>query len=598
MLHRGLGLAAGVLALLLPALGARPAQAVPVVGPVSIIDPDWILVNPRDPSMLFAGEKGQMDRSTDAGTTWTQVMGDLGVDLWGCSMQLDGPAVISSDGAHLVVIADAGCPPNGRGDYSSLFMSPNAGTTVDSGGIEGGPEGNLDPSLPVMSPAAPRRVYVLTLDGNDAEDVWSSNDGGHSWSGGPNAFVPDSMVPSDEIVDSITADPLVERTVYANMAVYDSNSMLRPTGVLRSDDAGQTWTTVMTPTVTPALQSFAVSTNPLLPGTLIGQSWDRGVAADVRYYSLDSGHTWMIGTCPGDISGSCPAITIGAAFGAGASYAVTAKGIYSFTGRGPAGARLAISDRLPVPAASITGMQAGPHPGDPIFLLAAGQVYRSTDAGQSWDLLTVLQGPPPNLLPPSTTPGSLLVPQTHHAVGRAFVGAYKQWGLAFTGYPVTEAYLEHGTLYQDFQRVRLQLGGLGTVKIAPLGRELFTIYAQRPTSTGAAYRRAGAAVPSIPTTATQRYFATTHHTLREPFLDYWQQNGGLARLGDPISEMFRTANGDGSGRTYLVQNFTNARLEFHPEIHNTRYAILLGLLGGESLVVRGWQAGPGIGSKH
>jgi hypothetical protein len=38
-------------------------------------------------------------------------------------------------------------------------------------------------------------------------------------------------------------------------------------------------------------------------------------------------------------------------------------------------------------------------------------------------------------------------------------------------------------------------------------------------------------------------------------------------------------NGDGTGRTYLVQYFANARMEYHPELRATRYAVSLGLLG-------------------
>jgi hypothetical protein len=47
-------------------------------------------------------------------------------------------------------------------------------------------------------------------------------------------------------------------------------------------------------------------------------------------------------------------------------------------------------------------------------------------------------------------------------------------------------------------------------------------------------------------------------------------------------------NGDGTGQSYDVQWFEKARLERHPELHNPRYAILLGLLGKASLQDRGW----------
>jgi photosystem II stability/assembly factor-like uncharacterized protein len=577
-----------ILALLACSQAARPAHAAtaPAARPTAVIDPEWIRLNPRNPSMLFAGGTGQMYRSTDAGNSWIQVMGNLPVPDSFCPAVIDGPAALSSDGQHLVVVASKGCPPNSRIDFGSLFMSPDAGLSVDSGALIGSPEGAFDPYSPITSPAAPLRFYAL-VGGDGSSEVWNSGDGGHSWDGGGNQ-IPDNLLGSGGDIQSITADPIMSSTVYVNLGFTDSNYHPHSAGAVRSDDAGATWTTIISPTVTPALRSFAIHTNPLLPGTLIGQTADKAIAPDVRYYSDDSGHTWATGACIGDLHGSCPSITIGSAFGAGYSYAFTNGGIYPFTGRGGAGARLAISDRLPVPASTISDTQAGAHPGNPVFILAGGQVYRSGDSGQTWRLLTVIQGPTPNLLPPSTAKGALLVRQTHHVVAPAFVAAYKKLGLLLTGYPVTESYLENGTLYQDFQRLRLRLGGLGAVKVAPLGTSLFTLLTQEPGGAGAIYRRAALPAAPVPTIASQRYFAATKHVLRQPLLGFWQQHGGLAVFGPPISEVFHATNGDGSGRLYAMQYFANARLELHPEIHDPRYTVQPGLLGSESLVARGW----------
>lgn len=59
-------------------------------------------------------------------------------------------------------------------------------------------------------------------------------------------------------------------------------------------------------------------------------------------------------------------------------------------------------------------------------------------------------------------------------------------------------------------------------------------------------------------------------------------------FGPPISEPLYEQNGDGTGRTYLVQYFQNARMEYHPELSGTRYEITLGLLGRQYLRRRGW----------
>jgi hypothetical protein len=60
------------------------------------------------------------------------------------------------------------------------------------------------------------------------------------------------------------------------------------------------------------------------------------------------------------------------------------------------------------------------------------------------------------------------------------------------------------------------------------------------------------------------YFLESGHTLGGKFRRYWEQNGGVAKLGYPISEELEEANPlDGQRRT--VQYFERAVLEHHPE---------------------------------
>jgi DMSO/TMAO reductase YedYZ molybdopterin-dependent catalytic subunit len=70
-------------------------------------------------------------------------------------------------------------------------------------------------------------------------------------------------------------------------------------------------------------------------------------------------------------------------------------------------------------------------------------------------------------------------------------------------------------------------------------------------------------------------FPETGHTLSGEFLMFWQQHGGLATFGYPITEEF-----DEDGRT--VQYFERQRFELHPE-NAAPYNVLLGLLGLEAL---------------
>lgn len=74
----------------------------------------------------------------------------------------------------------------------------------------------------------------------------------------------------------------------------------------------------------------------------------------------------------------------------------------------------------------------------------------------------------------------------------------------------------------------------------------------------------------------------TQHTLRDTFLSYWTRNGGLPVFGFPLTEQFIEVN-QADGKPYLVQYFERNRFELHPEHAGTRYEVLLGLLGAESL---------------
>ncbi len=78
-------------------------------------------------------------------------------------------------------------------------------------------------------------------------------------------------------------------------------------------------------------------------------------------------------------------------------------------------------------------------------------------------------------------------------------------------------------------------------------------------------------------TGAGQHFPETGKAVRGPFLAYWQANGGLAINGLPISdEMMQTLE---DGKQYKVQYFERARLEWHPEIADPRYRVLLGQFG-------------------
>ena len=72
-------------------------------------------------------------------------------------------------------------------------------------------------------------------------------------------------------------------------------------------------------------------------------------------------------------------------------------------------------------------------------------------------------------------------------------------------------------------------------------------------------------------------FPETKQTVCGRFLQYWQQNGGLAQQGYPISGELQEKS-DLNGQVYTVQYFERAEFEMHPE-NQPPYDVLLSQLG-------------------
>ncbi|HMA33702.1 MAG TPA: alkaline phosphatase family protein, partial [Chloroflexia bacterium] len=85
-------------------------------------------------------------------------------------------------------------------------------------------------------------------------------------------------------------------------------------------------------------------------------------------------------------------------------------------------------------------------------------------------------------------------------------------------------------------------------------------------------------------------FPQTGHRLGGTFLAYWQQHGGLAQQGYPISDEFTEVSAL-NGQPYKVQYFERAVFELHPE-NAPPYNVLLSQLG--TFRYRAVHAGGGV----
>jgi Zn-dependent protease len=159
--------------------------------------------------------------------------------------------------------------------------------------------------------------------------------------------------------------------------------------------------------------------------------------------------------------------------------------------------------------------------------------------------------------------------ETGQFVSQPFLQYWQEnGGLAIFGFPISsrvqETVKSTGDIYtaQYFERARFELHPAtgGQVILGTLGA--LTTQPQE-----AATPIEGA-----------QFFPETGHNLSGPFLKFWNENGGLAIFGFPITEELIEKNPI-DGKDYTVQYFERNRFELHPENAGTPFEVQLGQLG-------------------
>ena len=193
-----------------------------------------------------------------------------------------------------------------------------------------------------------------------------------------------------------------------------------------------------------------------------------------------------------------------------------------------------------------------------------------------------VSGGGPGVYAQAAQPGCRTFPET----GKAVCGRFLQYwdtrgGLAQQGYPISGEFREvseiNGTSYlvQYFERAVFEyhpeneppydvlLSLLGRMKL----KERYPAPEKVPDGDGGVMQ------------GESRTFRETGKTVSGPFLKYWQEHGGLAQQGFPISNaMFESVTRTAPAR--IVQYFERAVFELHPE-NEERFAVLLSRLGAE-----------------
>jgi len=161
-------------------------------------------------------------------------------------------------------------------------------------------------------------------------------------------------------------------------------------------------------------------------------------------------------------------------------------------------------------------------------------------------------------------------------------------GLAQQGLPLTNVFAEvnptNGQTYQTqyFERARFEYHPENAapydVLLGLLGREQYQ--AKYPGTPPPPFPGDPFNTPAYPQACTT--FPETGKTVCSIFLVYWQEHGGLAQQGLPLTDVVYEVNPT-DGKPYPTQYFERARFEYHPENQGTPYVVLLGLLGREQL---------------
>ncbi|HEY0070172.1 MAG TPA: hypothetical protein VGE04_09420 [Chloroflexia bacterium] len=172
--------------------------------------------------------------------------------------------------------------------------------------------------------------------------------------------------------------------------------------------------------------------------------------------------------------------------------------------------------------------------------------------------------------------------RTYEATGKQVCGRFLEYwdghgGLAQQGYPISNNMLEvspvDGKSYnvQYFERAVCEyhpdLARPNDVLLSLLGRLAY----ESKYPNGAPNQKANTGPGAVK-------FPETGHVAGGKFLQYWQEHGGLAQQGYPVSEEF-TEVSELDGKPYTVQYFERAVFEIHPENAGTPYEVLLSQLG-------------------
>jgi hypothetical protein len=301
-------------------------------------------------------------------------------------------------------------------------------------------------------------------------------------------------------------------------------------------------------------------------------------------YGAPGSGTLVIAPTSGPAAGGTPVTITGPGFVAGET--VTIGGAPCANIALPAPTTLTCT--TPAGTAGVADIVVTP-PGGTAATVPGGFTYTAPPAAASAPAATAIA---PAFQPVGAVPDSdqhRFFKETGHTLNLGFKAYWDAHGaLGMFGYPISEEFQERGAdgqtrTVQYFERARFEYhpefkGTPYEVELGLLGREVTQGREGEP-----AFHRTSA----VANTPDKVWFDATGQPLDGSFKKFWDASGGLAVLGYPITHPTDEKNA-ADGKTYQVQYFERERLEYHPEFKGTPNEVMLGLLGKEVAVKRGY----------
>jgi photosystem II stability/assembly factor-like uncharacterized protein len=222
-----------------------------------------LVIDPQNPSSLYASTYQGLFKSTDAGASWIAVNSPLGLVTSSLSVAID--------------------PQNSSTIYAG-FPGQRVFKSTDGGASWSAPSGDMDdyftwqalPGSLVIDPQEPATLYAAMHHG-----VFKSTDGGASWHAATSGL-PLGL----EDVRMLAVDPQNPGTVYAACAGDFNGGAYVGGGVYKSTDGGITWRAVNSGLPPQNLEAKSLALDPKNPDTIY--AWTNSG----MFKSTDGGASW------------------------------------------------------------------------------------------------------------------------------------------------------------------------------------------------------------------------------------------------------------------------------------------------------------------